>query len=133
MTSALPVRLMLRLFSCNPSKHVPAIYITKKMDILLMLEESVHGPSLEFGPAELGGFNTGTIVRNEVEEFEGWTCSFVCLSAKCKFSLVIWAYFAISKRLLLQELTASHLFSPMTWSLCACLVTEARCWRPCAI
>ena len=57
------------MFKIKATKHVPAVLITKNMDIFICSDPEVHGEEgLVFGPGELFGFYTGNIVVGDRDE-----------------------------------------------------------------
>lgn len=92
------------------------ILVGKDRQISLMLEEAVHGKSLEFGPYELGGFNTGSVVCNAVQEFEGTLRVQVpgdCATFSQRSSIHVGI---LKQQLAGQELIASPTCSNPIWS-----------------
>jgi hypothetical protein len=60
-------------FTCRAQRNLPVITVQKDFSMWLSLDEATHGNSMEVGPVELFGFNTGDFIVGDRGSFECWT------------------------------------------------------------
>ena len=60
-----------RIYSCQPQKSMPGIFVTKDYSMYLSCNMQTHGPTLKWGPADLFGFNTGSWTVEDLAALKG--------------------------------------------------------------
>ena len=49
-------------------RGAPGLYLTKDYALYMFTDSAVHPPKFDFGPGELCGFHTGTMLENRLSD-----------------------------------------------------------------
>ena len=72
MSLVFDTAVQLRSYKIRGTATSPTVLITKDHSIYLQMEAAIHGEKeWVFGPGELFGFNTGSMIQDDTETLKG--------------------------------------------------------------